>query len=158
MKVLFLDFDGVINSHNGYAKRNYDKKEIENPYPLFEEHIEPLNWLIDEVKDLKIVISSTWRKHLELKKITEMMVEKGFKYPEVIIGKTPLNGPSRIDEINAWMEDVDDIEKFVVVDDKPMKDFGEAFIQVYSSYGFMHFDAVLCKAYLTGEKAPMLLF
>lgn len=52
MKVLFLDIDGVLNSHtklaNGYC--GIEPKQAEM-----------LNCLLDDIPDLKLVISSAWR-------------------------------------------------------------------------------------------------
>ena len=52
MKVLFLDIDGVLNSHtklaNGYC--GIEPKQVEM-----------LNCLLDDIPDLKLVISSAWR-------------------------------------------------------------------------------------------------
>ena len=55
-KILFLDIDGVLNG--------YDLFQRKAPYPLSEfneEKIELLNSLIDDMPDIKIVLSSSWR-------------------------------------------------------------------------------------------------
>ena len=65
MKVIFLDFDGVINSHEWYQTRmdRVDMEEIRAQYPFYEldpELIENLNFIISET-GAKVVISSSWR-------------------------------------------------------------------------------------------------
>ena len=65
MKIIFLDFDGVLNSHNWYKVRStfVDGHSIQAQYPFYE--IDPsaitnLNRIISET-GAKVVVSSTWR-------------------------------------------------------------------------------------------------
>lgn len=167
MKVLFLDFDGVMNSHSGYVMRNYEGEALEEEYLLFEEHIEVLNWLMNEVPDTKIIISSTWRKYLKLKEMRDKMVEKGFQYPDAVIGVTPI-GKSRGLDIKDWLENNkdNDIESFIIVDDANIKEYkDDHFIRIHPNYGFLHYDAMYCKCVLNNDKdengrlnVPIILF
>lgn len=56
MKLLFLDIDGVLNTHqkmaNGYRPIQFTKINL-------------LNKLLDQFPDLQIVLSSSWRDHLK---------------------------------------------------------------------------------------------
>jgi len=114
--ILFLDFDGVLNSHSGSLY-------------LFEigrgggiTHLDPtlLEFLNETVvrSNCKIVVSSTWRKTLSVKELRKCLVDDGFKYPEMVIDKTKVIGDRDI-EILEWLKNTElDVETFVVVDDE----------------------------------------
>jgi hypothetical protein len=79
MKVIFLDFDGVLNHQNFYKKRmEGDHNEL--PYPLSEfdpESVKELNRII-EFTDAKVVVSSTWRIGKRVIDLQNMLNEVGF--------------------------------------------------------------------------------
>lgn len=51
-------------------------------------------------------------------KILELLKEAGFKYPERVIGFTPiLINRQRGDEIKLWLRQVSGVESFVIFDD-----------------------------------------
>ena len=82
MNLIFLDIDGVMNMY-GSTSRTFMK-----PYG---QHIEPhlvqrLNYICENVKDLNIVISSSWRNDMEDLKL--QLEEQGFKYWNLVIDKT----------------------------------------------------------------------
>jgi hypothetical protein len=112
MKIIFLDIDGVLNSFGGNWQGEYeelDRKCIEN-----------LNILIENVKDVKIVISSTWRILHSLVCLREIMIKWGFKYPQLIIDKTPrLSREKRGIEIYEWKlyGKYKYIDNFIILDD-----------------------------------------
>lgn len=129
MKVVFLDIDGVLNSNDWYTYRynTCTSKEIDDEYPLKE--IDPrglmyLRTLIQETK-AKIVISSSWRHNMDVKKFTELFKKLGFE--EEIIDITPDFGYDpfmfaypRGCEILAWIrnfEKKDHVESYVILDD-----------------------------------------
>lgn len=72
MRVIFLDIDGVLNGHerhsNGYCG-------------IKPENVAVLNKLLDQLPDLKLVISSSWRYM-----IPKAMTIKGFEYVLLIAG------------------------------------------------------------------------
>jgi len=107
MKLLFLDFDGVLNIIKG-----------ENPTYLKEFHFEPklvdnLNKLLDSIPDLKIVVSSSWREDLE--DAIEQLKLSGFKYEDRIIGVTSDLG-HRGKEISNSLDHLE-YSKYLVIDD-----------------------------------------
>lgn len=133
MKVLFLDFDGVLNSHQSatfwHNKRDQSKWENEmyRDWPgTLKEYIAQefcpiamsnVEELIRRVPDLKIVVSSTWRlgETVEtLKKILHPSKIIG----DAIIGVTPrFGGEPRGAEIQDWLTRHPEVTKFVIVDD-----------------------------------------
>ncbi len=115
LKVLFLDFDGVLNSRkylrtfNGYG------------VAIDPERMKLLKGIIDATQ-AKIVLTTSWRVHWE--KDTDACKETG-KYINGIFGeygleiysKTPVLGTDREDEIKAWLEEHLETENFAVLDD-----------------------------------------
>lgn len=88
LNILFLDIDGVLN----FLPKNHNNSY--NGRFLYGEEIEPklvknLNRVCENVPNLKIVISSSWRG--DMKKTIWALKFAGFEYIENIIGKTPHN-------------------------------------------------------------------
>lgn len=140
-KILFLDIDGVLNTHQScYFFRKILKRD-ENAFDPEKQYV--LNWLSEEfcpiatsnlnriVEDTgcKIVVSSTWRLGEELETMKGWF--KNFPtIQEAIIGKTPVlkvkyaeqvhNCPRGM-EIDAWLDEHKirtwDSYQFAVLDD-----------------------------------------
>lgn len=120
MKVIFLDFDGVLNS------RAYDRVRNWNDEKTFidKTRLTLLKEIVDKTGAV-IVLSTTWRNHwnkrYELRDITgkiivDIFTEAGLE----IYDKTPNLGinAERYDEVKAWLEDYqDEVESFVILDD-----------------------------------------
>ena len=129
MNLIFLDIDGVMNMY-GSTSRTFMK-----PYG---QHIEPhlvqrLNYICENVKDLNIVISSSWRNDMEDLKL--QLEEQGFKYWILVIDKTckaKLNTSreppydlkkdylyiNRGDQIAEWLHRKQFKGRFLVIDDE----------------------------------------
>ncbi len=139
MKVIFLDFDGVLNSEASF--RWEDKKgtqEISNT--LSPVCCSNLQYIIENVDNVKVVISSTWRK---LHTFNEL--KKTLSYYKVsvgcIVGITPsvLSG-DRGHEISLWLEKNPEVKKYAVLDDD--NDAGTA---LYMAKGVNNKRGVFCK-------------
>ena len=128
MKVVFLDFDGVLNDgpflrgikshgesrvHN--AKEGWDWIAMVDP-----EKVERLNQIIDKT-DCKFVVSSSWRIANTVEELQGYLDHHGFKGE--LIGYTPakLTNHLRGNEINWWLSGAKgkghDVEAFVILDD-----------------------------------------
>jgi len=100
--VLFLDMDGVLNSHfhavseDRFPRPQYplgadDTHEADMQRMIYE--VDPrllwnLGFVAKHVPDLEIVISSTWRNHFKLEQFQELFKRLG--YPNLqVIGFTP---------------------------------------------------------------------
>ncbi|MCX9024639.1 MAG: HAD domain-containing protein [Candidatus Methanoperedens sp.] len=106
MKVLFLDFDGVLNS---YKDRNFGREFSKAP-------CENLNTLLERIKDLKIVISSAWR-HLGLEECKEVLKENGINTDRVI----DITGDERGErghQIQCWLDRNPGVTGMAIVDDE----------------------------------------
>jgi hypothetical protein len=91
MKVIFLDFDGVLNSENWYRRRfnEMDRDTDVGNYPFYEFDplsITQLNRIIKETA-AKVVVSSTWRIGKRVQELQQMLDVVGFEGE--IIDTTP---------------------------------------------------------------------
>lgn len=119
MKVLFLDIDGVLNlvpSHDNDGK--FHKPAMIN-----------LEFLLNKVPDLKIVVSSAWRKN-GLKSVRNTLKENGVDPRKVIDITGDEQSPDEKDhrgyQVECWLERHPEVKDFVILDDQtdfvPLKD------------------------------------
>lgn len=118
MKVIFLDFDGVITN-------------LESKFNLDSEKMKMVKQICD-VTGAKIVISSSWR-YRTVEKTVEYITTIGafrpipFLMPELVVGVTPRfyfkddeDNPIQIPrglEISHYIKTHKDIENYVILDD-----------------------------------------
>ena len=129
MKILFLDFDGVLNSEK-YVKNSNEFGAVIDPDRMI-----LLKQIIDST-GAKIVLTTSWREHwdkdpqscddtgIEINNIFE-------KYSLNIFDKTLILDSCREDEIFDWLERNLEVTNFVVLDDRFLdsKRLGEHFIK-----------------------------
>ena len=111
MKVIFLDFDGVLNS-NTYFINSKEKQ----PFFLEDEKMFLLNRIINET-NAKIVLSTSWREiwgtDLEIaKKLKEYFDSFNIEIFDV----TQCINYDRPTEINTWLDN-HYVDSFVILDD-----------------------------------------
>ncbi len=123
MKCLFLDLDGVVNSHDWFRRRVTEQPTGN----YFERQIDPqaialLNEII-EATSAKVVISSTWRKNHTLEELRAGLSSRGFR-GEIIGVTCELNSAIRGREIQTWLDEyknwggyrpLDVVERFAIV-------------------------------------------
>ncbi len=114
MKVVFLDFDGVLNSQKFI--RSSDAGVILNP-----ESMKILKYVVDKT-GAKIVLSSSWREHWnkdnELCDFVGAYINSEFKKAGLeIFDKTPQERMDREEQIEKWLKENPDTSNFVVLDD-----------------------------------------
>lgn len=128
MKIIFLDFDGVLNHELYYTKRVEVGIENYPPHPLSEidpNSIKVLNFIIEKT-GAKVVVSSTWRHGRSIEELQNILNQCGFKGE--IIDKTPSfkhNDCVRGNEISEWIEKNNELlgetkyeyENYVILDD-----------------------------------------
>jgi hypothetical protein len=121
MKIIFLDFDGVLNSENWYRRRfnEIDRDTAAGNYPLYEFDplsIDQLNRIVKET-DAKVVVSSTWRIGKSVEELQKLLIAVGFAGE--VIDTTPAfyakgvdNNENRINyttprgcEIDWWLKE-----------------------------------------------------
>lgn len=107
MKVVFLDFDGVLNSA-AYLRRCPEAGLCIDPSRMV-----LLKELIDAT-DAAIVLTTSWREHWP----KDPAIDELFaRYGLTVLDKTPSLREGREQEIAAWLK-AHPTEKFVVLDDR----------------------------------------
>ena len=115
MKILFLDIDYVLNSHKFEIQRSIKGE----PYEPYFSDIDPrctnlLNHILKKEKDLKIVISSSWRDSLTLKEFQDLFSRFNVS-KDKIIGTTS-SEVDKPESIEIWVRE-NNPKKFVILDD-----------------------------------------
>lgn len=163
MKVIFLDVDGVLNSHQSttfwHNKRDQEKWENEmydswtgtlKEYiahefcPIALSNVEEL---IRRVPELKIVISSTWR-YSETPDTLRKILSPSKLVGDAIIDITPDFGwrdgkkVQRGDEIQDWLDKHPEVTHYVIVDDDNdmLESQKKNFVHTSSLHGFQYGD------------------
>lgn len=145
MKIIFLDFDGVMN-------KNDTSDRVPHPFMKGRRVVGLEADIVKRVSALavsagaKVVISSTWRMFYKLDDLRALLLSYGWLPEAEIIGETPkdpphrgpgliIHGYDRGDEIQAWLTEHGTPEHFLVLDDLPTQ-FKDNHIQTNDSEGF----------------------
>lgn len=153
MKVLFLDHDGVICLKKQWGNRFDQSKPKKSHYDVTfddfdEDAIIALNQIITET-DCEIVTSSDWRFYVSLKEMGDMFIERGIKKRPIAF--TPsLRGSIHLEKVRAleikqFLDESDNITKWVAVDDMDMKSFlgSDHFVRSFDmKRGISHIDTM----------------
>lgn len=134
MKVLFLDFDGVINSFSslGYG---------DTFTPVCCKHLQNL---MSKEPELKIVVSSSWR-HLGLEEIKKILDKNGINKSKVI-DVTGNEKGIRGHQIQCWLDKHPEVTAFAILDDEAdMGDLKDKLVKTSSYVGLTseHVDKVI---------------
>lgn len=121
MRAIMLDFDGVLNSVQSFIYNNRQNLLGLTNVPTHESFCpiasSNLQYILEELPDVQVVISSTWRKYKTIHAIQKMF-ETNHILPDRIVGMTPvLESGYRGDEIHAYLKDHPEITDFVIIDD-----------------------------------------
>jgi hypothetical protein len=111
MKILFLDFDGCLNTHpvNSARKDQFNKQACIN-----------LEMLLNKVPDLKIVVSSSWRTY-GLEAVKDVLKANGID-PRRILDITghevsPDSRDHRGYQVECWLDRHPEVKNFAILDD-----------------------------------------
>ena len=115
--IVFLDFDGVLNTEQYQARLTVDGKPTKDTWgPLFDPHaVESLRQILDET-NAQIVISSSWRYAHSLDSLRMMWEVRGLPgeiRDTLACGATYI---SRGEEIECWLER-NERPDYVIIDD-----------------------------------------
>ena len=166
MKILFLDFDGVLNSDEYMKSKSYQDEvsgysDWEVIQVAHHTHLDPLALdLIDKIVDATgavVIASTTWRLRYSNDEMNLMLSNRGAKFR--IAGATPairMFGSDRGAEIKRYLEDsLDEAERFVIIDDIDFffhhTDLYPHFIQTDSKYGIRQSDVEKAIKILNGK-------
>lgn len=118
MRVVFLDFDGVVNTLR-WRKVNGEWDSYFG-YPedggLNDESA--VQWVSEfcEKYEYDVVVSSTWRKD-GLENCEKYLREAGLRDSIRVIGVTPVLSKERGYEIKSWLDEHPDVTGFLIFDD-----------------------------------------
>jgi methylmalonyl-CoA mutase cobalamin-binding subunit len=152
VKILFLDFDGVLNSHV-FAIRVPNQGVLD----LDPETVVLLQEIVDRT-GCDIVVSSTWRKHMKRTQLCDVLRKHGFKGRIVVV--TPeIPGALRGNEIQRWLDTAGvlrrfNVETFVILDDdSDMAHLKHQLVRTSFTHGLQreHVEAVVA---MFGEVKP----
>lgn len=126
MKVIFLDFDGVLNSEGSFEYENNRRKRwkeqnVKGPVDETLCNVCTSNFLriLYTYPEVKIVISSTWRLLCDWQWLMEKL--ESYHIPSNrVIGKTPDDttwGSNRGVEIKTWLDEHPEVTHYIVIDD-----------------------------------------
>lgn len=137
MKIIFLDFDGVLNSAKYLA-------DCENQGVVIDPSKLALLKQIIDATNARIVLSTSWREHwsktpAECDDIGRFIEQTFSFYGLQIFDKTPVLRARREIQIRIWLDQHPQVQNFVVLDDMLLNaDFMEGHF-VKTSY---HFDGL----------------
>lgn len=136
-RVLFLDFDGVVNVPYEYGTPEFDAAMAQGVYDFFRpEIVERLDKLIHEF-DLHVVISSSWR-YSGMEFCQNSLRNAGFSEDVIIEDLTVLSEgmPPRYLEILEYLEDHPKISEILILDDLPMHGLSDYAVQTVFEDGY----------------------
>jgi len=125
MKVIFLDFDGVLNSQTSFLyesdrRKKHKEQGVKGPV---NETLSPhccaaFQHVLNQYPDVKIVISSTWRELFSLDWLREKLASYHIDSSRVI-DRTPKDHGSgnRGYEIAWWLNEHPEVTHYAVIDD-----------------------------------------
>ena len=126
MKIIFLDFDGVMDT------AFYDHILSEEGLPpcddfgvVFDPECVKCLGKIIHATGADIVVTSTWKDFMTYKDILDMWEYR--ELPEFVTDVTPTLSPHCIrgDEIDAWLDDCKSDCQYVIIDDLDASNFNE---------------------------------
>jgi hypothetical protein len=124
MRVVFLDFDGVLNARTTEAD---DACEMWSAAWLDEVMVHRLASLVERTR-AEVVVSSSWRQRRSPEELAAILEERGFSGGVFDVTSRLPRPPEgerlvRAAEIRAWLAHHPDVRSFVILDDEA--DFGE---------------------------------
>lgn len=122
MKVIFLDIDGVLNSHRTFMVWGCGFLRKTPPHTVEGTKLDPVAIALLKATVIatgaKIVISSTWRRGSTVEDFNDMFKAYGWDTTGIVIGMTPTTDKGfRGDEVDMWLADHPEVENFMIIDD-----------------------------------------
>jgi len=116
-KVIFLDFDGVLNTEYCQNLLYHEGKALQDEYGSYfdPETVEQPKRIIDATQ-ADIVVESSW-KYIGIEAMQEMWEDR--EMPGRVIDITPTVGYNKGMEIESWLSDhAAVVTKYVIIDDE----------------------------------------
>jgi hypothetical protein len=133
-RIVFLDFDGVLNSE-------HSAQELGTRYRFARSSVDALNDVLRQ-SDALIVITSTWKANWTLRENAEFLERDGV-LPGRVVGKTPTLELERGLEIESWLRSAPyPVASFVILDDRDdMAMHRQRLVQVSPQVGLSQTEA-----------------
>ena len=122
MKIIFLDFDGVMDTayYDDFLHKNSLPKTDKYGIVFDPYCIKNLKYIIDNT-GADIVISSTWKDDMTYNEILDMWKDRNL--PGFVTDVTPTVSRHRGNEIDAWLEECRDTCRYAIIDDLDSSNF-----------------------------------
>lgn len=122
-KIIFVDVDGVFNACDDYKVLTTPAFGMWTPWITDLNKVELFNGVLRQAPDTRMVISSTWRLHT--KDIEDFCRRTRFDpaliHPDWRTDVEMKFNDDRKKEVEAWLAEHPEIEKYVVLDDLDWK-------------------------------------
>lgn len=140
MKIIFLDFDGVIHPISyHHSSSGFSKAACAN-----------VQSILTKDPSVRLVISSAWRRN-GLKFCQEILKDHGIdstKVIDVTDGEGGWVPEHREEQISRWLKDHPEVKDFAVLDDFPLPKFKDKYIKINAYIGLTQKDAEIVSALL----------
>lgn len=144
MKVLFLDFDGVLNNDSSAYIHGYRYNTSLYCAPAADPVSVELIDILVAKSDANIVVSSSWRVDKTVEELKDILCHQfGLRSWNKVIDKTPLptyeRGELRGHQVDAWLNySAIDVDDYVIIDDSAdfLDHHREHFCLIDAEYGF----------------------
>ncbi len=126
MKIIFLDFDGVMDTaYYDHVLSKEGKPGSDKYGVVFDPNcIKNLKHIIDET-GADIVVSSSWKYLMSYQDFLEMWEARSLPGFVTDVTPEPANRHKRGDEIDAWLEECHTECQYVIIDDLDAYNFNE---------------------------------
>jgi hypothetical protein len=121
MRILFLDFDGVLNTV-AWAEACRRQRSPAHQY-LFPRMIARVGYIVEST-GAKVVATTNWRMEYSREALETFLRQAGGTFP--LLSTTPILPKLRGLEVRAWLDaSQEPVEAFAILDDLPRDDFDE---------------------------------
>jgi hypothetical protein len=126
MKIIFLDFDGVMDtSYYDHILSKEGKPGNDEYGAVFDPYcIRNLKRIIEET-EADIVVSSSWKYMMSYQDFLNMWTDRGLPGFITDVTPNPVDRRKRGDEIDAWIEECKTECQYVIIDDLEANNFNE---------------------------------
>ena len=126
MKIIFLDFDGVMDtSYYDHILSKEGKPGNDEYGAVFDPYcIRNLKRIIEET-EADIVVSSSWKYMMGYQDFLNMWKDRGLPGFITDVTPNPVDRRKRGDEIDAWIEECKTECQYVIIDDLEANNFNE---------------------------------
>jgi hypothetical protein len=126
MKIIFLDFNGVMDtSYYDHILSKEGKPGNDEYGAVFDPYcIRNLKRIIEET-EADIVVSSSWKYMMSYQDFLNMWKDRGLPGFITDVTPNPVDRRKRGDEIDAWIEECKTECQYVIIDDLEANNFNE---------------------------------